>query len=162
MICPSCGGAEMEHDTRDVPYTDKGGTTVFAGIEGCYCPKCGESVHGAEIGEKLSRMALAFNNRGPLPDDFNALTRLIDQDDGEAARAHLAAGNPIYYREEDTPPGVCVKEFPDGHRELVRFDLESGKETVVSSLADALARFAGFGPDSIARDSEAHEQSGRD
>ncbi|OTP71417.1 hypothetical protein PAMC26577_23490 [Caballeronia sordidicola] len=81
-------------------------------------------------------MAVAFNKRGPLPDDFNALTRLISQDDGRAARAHLAAGSPIYYREARTPPGVCVKEFPDGHRELVRFDMESGKETVVSTVTD--------------------------
>lgn len=162
MKCPSCGGAELEHETRDMPYTYDGETTVFAGIEGYYCPNCGESVHGAEIGDKLSRMALAFNNRGPLPDNFDAMTRLISQDDGEAARAHLAAGNPIYYREADTPPGVCVKEFSDGHRELVRFNLESGKETVVSTLTDALDSFASFGPDFMAQDREAREQSERD
>jgi len=58
---------------------------------------------------------------------------------GNAARENLAAGNPIYYRKPDTPPGVCVKEYPDGRLELVRFDLKSGKE-VVLSLAEALAQ----------------------
>lgn len=43
-------------------------------------------------------------------------------DDGRAARSHLAAGRAIYYGERDTPPGLVVKEYPDGRRELVRFD----------------------------------------
>jgi HTH-type transcriptional regulator/antitoxin MqsA len=46
MRCPSCGGAELEHDKRDLPYTYKGARTVFAGIEWNYCPKCGESTMG--------------------------------------------------------------------------------------------------------------------
>lgn len=141
MICPNCGGAVLEHDTRDVPYTYKGATTTLAGIEGYYCAICGESIHGAEIGGKLSRMALAFNSRCSLPRDIDALTRLLDQDGGDAARSHLAAGFPIYYREGSTPSGACVKEFPDGHRELVRFNPESGEETVLSRLADTLDRF---------------------
>lgn len=41
---------------------------------------------------------------------------------GETARSHLEAGDPIYYREPDTIPGVCIKEYPDGRRELVQFD----------------------------------------
>ncbi len=40
----------------------------------------------------------------------------------EAARDHLAAGYPIYYSESDTPAGLIIKEYPDGRRELVRFD----------------------------------------
>ncbi|GEM_PF-5175425 len=31
MKCPVCGAAELIHDTRDVPYTYKGETTVIAG-----------------------------------------------------------------------------------------------------------------------------------
>ncbi|HEX7819914.1 MAG TPA: hypothetical protein VF463_04785 [Sphingobium sp.] len=34
----------------------------------------------------------------------------------------MDAGRPIYYGEKDTPPGLVVKEYPDGRRELVRFD----------------------------------------
>lgn len=36
------------------------------------------------------------------------------------SREHLAAGRPIYYGDDDTPPGLVIKEHPDGHRELVR------------------------------------------
>lgn len=56
---------------------------------------------------------------------------------GNAARDQLAAGNPIYFREADTPPGTCVKKYPDGHCELVRFDREKG-EVVISELIAAV------------------------
>jgi hypothetical protein len=54
---------------------------------------------------------------------------------GNAARDNLAAGYPIYYREADTPPGTCIKKYPDGHCELVMFDREKG-EVFVSELLD--------------------------
>jgi hypothetical protein len=56
----------------------------------------------------------------------------LGADDGAAAREHLAAGRPIYYCEETTPDGLCIKEFPNGRRELVRFDLDG--EHVIDSI----------------------------
>ena len=53
----------------------------------------------------------------------------LGSDDGAAAREHLAAGRLIYYCEDSTPDGVSIKEFPDGRRELVRFD-SSGEHLV--------------------------------
>ncbi len=29
MKCPMCAGAELVHDTRDIPYTYKGESTVI-------------------------------------------------------------------------------------------------------------------------------------
>lgn len=137
-MCPSCGEAALKHDKRDVPYSFNGITTVFKSIEGNYCTNCGESLHGAVVGEKLSHMAMAFNKRcDALPEGVDEWISLLNQDNGEVALAHLAAGNAIYYREPSTPPGICIKEFPNGRRELVRFDLESGKEIVVATLADS-------------------------
>ena len=72
------------------------------------------------------RRKVRQERRGPLPDGFDDLIRLICRDDGSAARAHLAAGRPIYYREHNTEHGMCVKEYPDGSRELVHFD-ETGE-----------------------------------
>nr|WP_252508997.1 hypothetical protein [Zymomonas mobilis] len=40
-----------------------------------------------------------------------------------------AAGFPVYYIEDDTPEGLLIKEYPDGHRELVRFN-ETGDEVI--------------------------------
>ncbi len=38
MKCPVCGAAELIHDTRDLPYTYKGESTVIQAVTGDYCP----------------------------------------------------------------------------------------------------------------------------
>lgn len=48
---------------------------------------------------------------------------------GTAAEEALKAGFPIYYREQTTPPGLEIKEYPDGRRELVRFSRQ-GDEVI--------------------------------
>ena len=54
------------------------------------------------------------------------LAEMIEQaglnDDGAVSHSHLRSGLPIYYSETDTPEGAVIKEYPDGRRELVRFD----------------------------------------
>ena len=57
----------------------------------------------------------------------------LDSDTGEAAKAHLAAGRPIYYG-DPTYPGAVVKQYPDGRRQLVRFERPSGTEVVIKDL----------------------------
>ena len=57
----------------------------------------------------------------------------LDVDTGETARAHLAAGRPIYYTDPAYPRQV-VQQYPDGHRQLVRFDWATGEETVLKDL----------------------------
>ena len=57
----------------------------------------------------------------------------LDSDTGEAAKAHLAAGRPIYYG-DPAYPGAVVKQYPDGRRQLVRFEWPSGTETVIRDL----------------------------
>ena len=44
----------------------------------------------------------------------------LESGDDFAARELLAAGWPVYYAEEDTPPGLVIKRHPDGRRQLVR------------------------------------------
>jgi len=51
----------------------------------------------------------------------------LAHDDGAEAARHLAAGNPIYFCEPDTPENLVIKEYPDGRRELVSFDLDGEK-----------------------------------
>ncbi|QKS00782.1 hypothetical protein F9288_14995 [Sphingomonas sp. CL5.1] len=58
----------------------------------------------------------------PEVDLWSEIEAALQEDDGAAAREHLAAGFPIYYSEPNTPGDVVIKEYPDGHRELVRFD----------------------------------------
>nr|WP_199241855.1 hypothetical protein [Paraburkholderia sp. BL8N3] len=76
--------------------------------------------------------------RGSLPDDISEWIRILSCDDGRAAREQLALGNPIYYRENDTPTGFCIKKYPDGSRDLVTFHRETGEEVVVLKLLSAV------------------------
>lgn len=69
------------------------------------------------------------------PDNLHdQIWKEIEASDGDdsAARAMLAAGIPIYYREADTPPGLDIKEYPDGRRELVKFSRQG--DQVISTL----------------------------
>ena len=51
-----------------------------------------------------------------------------EDDDGAAAKSHLAAGRPIYYC-EDAYPNYMIRKWPDGRRELV----------TLTSMAEILA-----------------------
>ena len=49
MICPCCGGAELERDTREV---DANGVHVV--VTGDFCPACREVILDRENGERYS------------------------------------------------------------------------------------------------------------
>lgn len=57
----------------------------------------------------------------------------LANDGGRAAREHLQAGFPIYIRTDETPKNAVEKRFPDGHRQLVKWDLDG--EHVLCDLA---------------------------
>jgi HTH-type transcriptional regulator/antitoxin MqsA len=64
MKCPTCGDGELVHDTRDMPYTYKGESTVIPGVTGDWCTACDEVLLGAdESGRKVSVAMLGFNKR---------------------------------------------------------------------------------------------------
>ncbi|EGY28281.1 hypothetical protein Rin_00017730 [Candidatus Regiella insecticola 5.15] len=54
-------------------------------------------------------------------------------DDGAESRKHLSAGEPVYYRQQDTPAGMIIKEYPAGRKELVSF--VTGVERFVEIIA---------------------------
>lgn len=54
MKCPVCGGAELIHDTRDIPCIYKGETAVIPMVTGDFCPACGEAVLDRENGDRYS------------------------------------------------------------------------------------------------------------
>ena len=60
MKCPVCGAAELIHDTRDLPYTYKGETTLIASVSGDFCPACAESVLDAAESDRVMREMRAF------------------------------------------------------------------------------------------------------
>ncbi|SPD63010.1 conserved protein of unknown function [Cupriavidus taiwanensis] len=56
----------------------------------------------------------------------------LRNDSGDAARAHLKMGNPIYYSDVELPASI-VREWPNGKREIVTIDT-SGYVKVIKSL----------------------------
>ena len=55
MKCPTCAAAELVHDTRDMPYTYKGESTVIQAVTGDFCPACGEVIIDAAESSRTSR-----------------------------------------------------------------------------------------------------------
>jgi len=63
MKCPVCAAAELIHDTRDLPYTYKGETTVIPGVTADFCPACDESITDMAETERVMREMQAFNKQ---------------------------------------------------------------------------------------------------
>lgn len=51
------------HDTRDMPYTYKGETTIIPAVTGDYCPACGESISDMAESVRTSALMLEFNKQ---------------------------------------------------------------------------------------------------
>ncbi|EQD51194.1 transcriptional regulator, XRE family, partial [mine drainage metagenome] len=78
MKCPICGAAKLVHDTRDVPYTYKGESTVLTQVTGDFCPACDESILDAAESRRTMSLMLAFNkqvNAAMVNPDFIASVR---------------------------------------------------------------------------------------
>ncbi|APS44407.1 hypothetical protein AVI51_13245 [Piscirickettsia salmonis] len=58
--------------------------------------------------------------------------RELGFDSGEAALSHLSAGRPIYYG-DDRYSDAVIKEYPDGTKQLVRFD-DNDNEIIIEEL----------------------------
>ena len=63
MKCPVCGVAELVRDTRDMPYTYKGESTVIPALTGDYCPACAEVVLEMEEAERFGQQIREFNKQ---------------------------------------------------------------------------------------------------
>ncbi len=63
MRCPICADAELVKNTRDLPYTYKGESTMIPAVTGEFCPACGEVVLNAKESARSSAMMLEFNQQ---------------------------------------------------------------------------------------------------
>ena len=62
MKCPGCGAAELIRNTRDIPYSYKGETTILK-TTGDFCSSCGESIHDMEDSERVMSEMRAFSRQ---------------------------------------------------------------------------------------------------
>jgi len=63
MKCPVCGAAELVPDTRDMPYTYKGETTIIPAVTGDFCPACAEAVLDMAEAERFGVAVRDFNKQ---------------------------------------------------------------------------------------------------
>jgi len=63
MKCPVCGVAELIQDTRDIPYTYKGETTIIPAVTGEFCPACAESILNGVESDRVMREMRAFSRQ---------------------------------------------------------------------------------------------------
>jgi len=127
MKCPTCGAAKLVHDTRDLPYTYKGESTVIPAVTGDFCPACGEAV--LEMGESVrtSALMLEFNkqvNASIVDPEFIASVRKkLKLDQREAAEIFGGGVNAFsrYENGKTKPPLALVKllKVLDRHPDLL-------------------------------------------
>lgn len=127
MKCPVCGAAELVHDTRDVPHTYKGETTVIPAVTGDFCPACAEVVLDMPEAERFGELVREFNkqvNAAIVDPQFIASVRKkLKLDQREAAEIFGGGVNAFsrYENGKTKPPLALVKllKVLDRHPDLL-------------------------------------------
>lgn len=127
MKCPSCEAAGLVHDTRDLPYTYKGESTVIPEVTGDFCPACGEAVLDMAESTRTSAAMLAFNKQvnGSIVDPgfIAGIRKKLALDQREAAEIFGGGVNAFsrYENGKTKPPLALVKllKVLDRHPDLL-------------------------------------------
>lgn len=127
MKCPSCGAAELIHDTRDMPYVYKGENTTIPAVTGDFCPACGEAVLNREHGDHFSDLIGAFQRQVNAayvdPAYIAKVRKKLDLDQREAADIFGGGVNAFsrYENGKTKPPLALVKllKVLDRHPDLL-------------------------------------------
>ncbi|MBM1189378.1 type II toxin-antitoxin system MqsA family antitoxin [Pseudomonas weihenstephanensis] len=127
MKCPVCGAAGLVHDTRDVPYTYKGETTLIKNVTGDFCPSCSESVLDLAESDRVMKEMRAFSKRTNAdlvdPGYITKVRKKLDLDQREAAEIFGGGVNAFsrYENGKTKPPLALIKllKVLDRHPELL-------------------------------------------
>ena len=127
MKCPVCGAAELIHDTRDLPYTYKGESTVISAVTGDFCPTCTESILDAAESNRVMREMRAFSKQVNAaivdPGFITNVRKKLDLDQREAAEIFGGGVNAFsrYENGKTKPPLALVKllKVLDRHPDLL-------------------------------------------
>jgi HTH-type transcriptional regulator/antitoxin MqsA len=126
MNCPVCGAAELIHDTREIPYSYKGKTTMLT-TTGDFCPACGESIHDMEDSVRVMREMQAFSKQVNAhlvdPAFIVSVRKKLALDQREAGEIFGGGVNAFsrYENGKTKPPLALVKllKVLDQHPELL-------------------------------------------
>ncbi len=127
MKCPSCAASELLHDTRDMPYTSKGESTLIPAVTDDFCPACDESILNAVESRRTMNFMLDFNkqvNASIVDPGFIASVRKkLALDQREAAELFGGGVNAFsrYENGKTKPPLALVKllKILDRHPDLL-------------------------------------------
>ena len=127
MKCPVCGAAELIHDTRDLPYTYKGETTIIPLVMADFCPACDESITDLAETERVMREMQAFNKQVNAaivdPGFIISVRKKLDLGQREAAEIFGGGINAFsrYENGKTKPPLALVKLLTvlDRHPDLL-------------------------------------------
>jgi HTH-type transcriptional regulator/antitoxin MqsA len=127
MKCPVCGAAELIHDTRDLPYTYKGETTMIPAVTADFCPACDESITDMAETDRVMREMKAFTKQVNAaivdPGFIVKVRKKLDLGQREAAEIFGGGINAFsrYENGKTKPPLALVKLFKllDRHPDLL-------------------------------------------
>lgn len=127
MKCPVCGGAELIHDTRDLPFTYKGETTLIQAVSGDFCPACAESILDAaetrRIMQEMREFSKQVNAAIVDPQFIAGVRKKLKLDQREAAELFGGGVNAFsrYENGKTKPPLALVKllKVLDRHPDLL-------------------------------------------
>jgi HTH-type transcriptional regulator / antitoxin MqsA len=127
MQCPNCEAAELIRDTRDIPYTYKGESTIIPQVTGDFCQVCGEGVLEMGEGRRASDLMLEFNKQVNAsivdPGFITSVRKKLNLDQREAGEIFGCGVNAFskYETGKVKPPVSLVQLFKvlERHPELL-------------------------------------------
>jgi HTH-type transcriptional regulator/antitoxin MqsA len=127
MKCPNCAAAKLVHDTRDMPYTYKGESTMIPAVSGDFCSACGEVVLDLAESTRTSAAMLEFNKQVNTaivdPAFITRVRKKLALDQREAAEIFGGGVNAFsrYENGKTKPPLALVKllKVLDRHPDLL-------------------------------------------
>ena len=128
MKCPNCVPAmKLVRDTRDLPYTYKGETTLIPDVTGDFCPGCEEAVLDMAESARVSAAMLDFNKQVNAsivdPGLITRIRKKLSLDQREAAEIFGGGINAFsrYENGKTSPPLALVKllKLLDRHPDLL-------------------------------------------
>lgn len=127
MKCPTCGNAELIHDTRELPYSYKGESTLIPAVTGDFCTACDEVVLDASESERvmseMKNFSIQVNSAIVDPEFIVRVRKKLDLDQREAAEIFGGGVNAFsrYETGRTKPPLALVKLLGilDRHPDLI-------------------------------------------
>ncbi len=127
MKCPICAKAELVHDTRDMPYTYKGESTILPDVTGDFCPACGEAILEINEAERTSALMREFSKQVNAtivdPSFIAGVRKKLNLDQREAAEIFGGGVNAFsrYENGKTKPPLALIKllKVLDRHPDLL-------------------------------------------